>query len=622
MKGVELKLEELTDSREVMESKESPKIRWFILIFTIIIVTALAFSCIFEIDEYVTVNGEIKTEDVSGNVTSLNSCKIKEIKVKEGQKVSKGDVLFSLDVDYAKQQLQLVQNSLNDNNSKLDDLKILLDSVKNNQNLFPDKTNSYSYRYEQFKTSMELTEQDLTDSINNKKLSSEENEDKLALINTQISENEDLINEYQNLIDCINNDCAYSGNETVYAVYLKYESDYNEAQINEDSYWDNYSSVVDKFNDQQNNITASQIQQAQNSYESASSAISAYTNEYAVQLNNEILLLRSQSMSSDDPEITDKINTYSDLLNAIKGGYSFSSDDPDAQQMYDEYKSQYDSLYSDYLNKLSEYNALYDEYSTQTARVSESDINSAANSYTAASAQKDSVKATYISSIQTNIDTIKNQLISLKSQQQSTEYALKPTGDPEKYAETTKEKMYNEEIVSINTEIDTVKNNIDTSKSQIAELETTVKNGVLTSNVDGTVTLLADLTTGDIVEAGKSVCTIIPDETTLKSVLYIPESEVSKIHNGQNIEYVFDALPYTEFGKVEGKISEISADSVTVESNGMKYYLAQADLSAYSLTNNKNETRTIQTGQTCQAKIISGSKKVIIWLLEKINLRD
>lgn len=182
--------------------------------------------------------------------------------------------------------------------------------------------------------------------------------------------------------------------------------------------------------------------------------------------------------------------------------------------------------------------------------------------------------------------------------------------------------MINEEIVSVNNEIDTIKNAIDSTGSQLAEIEITIKNGVLTSAIDGTVALLADLTIGDIVEAGKSLCTIIPRKTSLKSVLYIPESDISKIQEGQNIEYVFDALPYTEFGKIEGKISEISADYITIESNGIKYYIAQANLTKLSLTNNKNETRTIQTGQACQSKIISGSKKVIIWLLEKINLRD
>jgi HlyD family secretion protein len=622
MRGVEIKLEDLTDSREVMESKESPKIRWFIIILTALIVIALLFSCFFKMDEYVTVNGEIKTEDVSGNITSLSSCKLKEINVVEGQEVSKGDVLFSLDIDYAQKQYQLVQDSLQENQSRLDDLDTLLNSVKAGENLFSDESNAYSYRYEQFRSSLDVTVQELENSISSNELSAEENQEKLNSLNQQIADTEDLITQYQVLIDCINNGYAYSGNATVYAVYLMYESDCEKAALNEETYWDNYSDVVDKYNNQQYNITASEIQQAQNDYESALNAVSALTNEYATQINNQIVLLQSQAIGSDDADLTNQINEYSNLLNAIKGGYSFTFDDLSVQQIFDEYNNQYTSLYDDYQEKLAAYNALYDEYSIQSARVSESDITNAANSYNSAAAQTSSVKSTYISNAQTSIDNAKAQLVSLESQKTSVEYALKSPEDPEKYAETTKEKLLNEEIVSIDTEIDSVKSNVDSMESQLAELENTIENGTLTATVDGTVALLADLTVGDVIEAGSSLCTIVPSSSSLKAILYIPESDISKIEEGQKIEYVFDSLPYAEYGKINGSIISISADAVADEDNGTKYYLAQADLSELSLTNKDNEVRTVQTGQLCQAKIISGSKKVIIWLLEKINLKD
>lgn len=622
MKGVELKLEEISDSREVMESKESPKIRWFILIFTLLIIVALVFSCVFEIDEYVTVNGEIKTEAVSGNITSLNSCKVEEIKVKEGQQVEKGDVLFYLNVDYAKEQKAIVKSSLDENNIKLDNLNTLLQSVQQNKNLFQDKENVYSYRYEQFEATLDLTTQELENSINSKELSEEENREKLAQLNEQIAENETLIAEYQNLIYCIDNDYAYSGNETVYALYLKYESDYAAVEANEESSWNNYTAAVENFNNQQNNITASEIQQAQITYETALSAVSALTNETSSQINNQLLLLQSQALNTEDEQLTNKIYAYTELLNAVKGGYSFSSEDVEIQQIYDSYKSQYDTLYSDYLDKLSTYNRLYDEYSLQNTNVSESDITNAGDAYNSAVIQKDAVKSNCIFNIQTNIDTLKTQLISLESQRTSVEYALKSKDNPEKYAETSKEKMINEEIVTINSEISNIKDNMESSEIQLTELDNTIKNGTLTATTSGTVSLLADLTIGDVVEAGKTLCIIVPYETSLEATLYIPESEISKIHTGQSIEYVFNAIPYTEFGKVNGTISEISADSANIEGADTKYYLAKANLTEISLTNSKNETRTIQTGQLCQAKIISGSKKVMIWLLEKINLRD
>jgi multidrug efflux pump subunit AcrA (membrane-fusion protein) len=105
-------------------------------------------------------------------------------------------------------------------------------------------------------------------------------------------------------------------------------------------------------------------------------------------------------------------------------------------------------------------------------------------------------------------------------------------------------------------------------------------------------------------------------------MLYIPENEVSKIKVGQETEYIFDAMPYNEYGKITGEIVSISADSVANESARTKFYIAQADLSALSPSNDKGDVREVKTGMIVEAKIISGSKKVIVWLLQKINLMD
>jgi len=61
MKGIVIDLKDISYSREMMESKESPKIRWFIYILLAAVVAGLILACIFKIDEFSRVNGEIKT---------------------------------------------------------------------------------------------------------------------------------------------------------------------------------------------------------------------------------------------------------------------------------------------------------------------------------------------------------------------------------------------------------------------------------------------------------------------------------------------------------------------------------------------------------------------------------
>lgn len=112
MKGIIIDLKDISDSREVMESKESPKISWFIYILLAVIITTIIFACVFKIDEYSRVRGEIKTQTAASSVISTNSCKLKEIFVSEGQEVKTGNVLFILDSDYAESQKALLEENL------------------------------------------------------------------------------------------------------------------------------------------------------------------------------------------------------------------------------------------------------------------------------------------------------------------------------------------------------------------------------------------------------------------------------------------------------------------------------------------------------------------------------
>lgn len=164
--------------------------------------------------------------------------------------------------------------------------------------------------------------------------------------------------------------------------------------------------------------------------------------------------------------------------------------------------------------------------------------------------------------------------------------------------------------------------NITSIEAQLVEVNETIKNSEVKASFDGTVTLVDELNPGDTVQAGNQLCSVIPMGEELKVMLYIPENEISKIEIGQKTEYVFDAIPYNEYGKITGEITSISADSVVNESAGTKFYIAQADLSDLSLKNSDGNIREVKNGMMVEAKTISGSKKAIVWLLEKINFID
>lgn len=627
MKGIVLDIKDITDSREVMESKEPPKIRWFIYILLIVIAVAIVFACFFEIDEYTKVNGEIKTLDASSSVISSSNCKLKEICVSEGQTVKEGDVLFILDADYAKEQKEILESKLSGYQSDLANTELLKECIEKNENLFKNNEadSKYFYRYEQYKNEVLLSAQEIGKSQLNSNLTNEEKQNNLDIAKRSIADKKNDLTEYQLLLECVENDCEYTGNNNVVsASYAEYDTSYKKSALLRDQYQSTYETIEAQYNEQsvQEKITSPQVETAKQESDSAYSALISYQSSYLADIRSQIILIENQLISdSDNAEFQTALNDYNELKMAVEQGYDFNTNDINLQTSYNQYINGCTALNDEYNNKLAEYRNLYNRYIQQSGEtvITQSNVDEAKNAYESAKLDVENLKNTFVSQLQSKIEGLTDEIKTLENNQKSLELSLKGIDDLDEYKKLTTEKMKNEAVIALNSEIDSLNENITSAESQLIEIRETIKNSEIRASFDGTVTLVHELNPGDIIQAGNQLCSVIPFGSDLKVMLYIPENEISKIEVGQNTEYIFDAIPYNEYGKITGKITSISADSIVNESAGTKFYIAQADLSALSLKNSDGNIREIKNGMMVEAKTISGSKKAIIWLLEKIN---
>lgn len=630
MQGIVLDIKDITDSREVMESKEPPKIRWFIYFILIIIAAAIIFACCFNIDEYTKVSGEIKTLNASSSIMSSSNCKLKDILVSEGQSVRKGDVLFILDADYAKEQKGILERKLESYESDLSNTKLLKKSIEENKNLFKNDSSDskYYYRYEQYKNGVLLSAQEIDNSQLNSSLTAEEKQNNLKTAKDDIEDKKNQLSEYKTLLSCVENGTEYRGkSELVSASYNEYYTNYKKSMLLCNQYKSSYENLLSKYDSQLSweVVTPQQIETAKQEYDTAYSAMTTYQAAYLSDIRSQILLIENQLISDKgNKELQKALNSYTELKNSVEQGLNFMSDDIDLKNSYDNYISGFSVLADDYNTKTSEYNELYSRYSQQnnSTKVTEVNVNEAKCAYESAQLDVDVIKNTFISQLQSTINTLEGDVKTLENNQKSLELSLKGVEDLDKYEELSEEKLKNEAVITVNTELDNINENISSIESQLAEVNETIRNSEVKASYDGTVTLVDEMNEGDIVQAGNPLCSIIPNDDELKVLLYIPENEVSKIKVGQKTEYIFDAIPYNEYGKITGEITSISADSVLNESAGTKFYIAQANLSAHSLKNTDGNVREVKTGMMVEAKTISGSKKAIVWLLEKVNLMD
>ena len=155
----------------------------------------------------------------------------------------------------------------------------------------------------------------------------------------------------------------------------------------------------------------------------------------------------------------------------------------------------------------------------------------------------------------------------------------------------------------------------------IKEIDTSIEKCSIKAEVDGKIDIKNELQSGMIVQSGVIVGEIINNESELEVGLIIPDKDIGKFKIGQIIKYDISSFPYTEFGFINGEIESLSISSNIDEETGVIYYTGVGSLEKTRVENYNNESFDIKNGMSCEAKIIIGNKRMLYYVLEKLNIQ-
>ena len=119
-------LKDITDSREMLESKPHFFLTWFAYILIGILVVALIWSYFGQIDDYVKVVGTVRPGEKISTIRNMVAGRVDEVYFEQGMKVKEGDVLYTIEIDgliSEKEQLERKVNRLETENNNLLKLK-------------------------------------------------------------------------------------------------------------------------------------------------------------------------------------------------------------------------------------------------------------------------------------------------------------------------------------------------------------------------------------------------------------------------------------------------------------------------------------------------------------------
>ncbi len=228
-------------------------------------------------------------------------------------------------------------------------------------------------------------------------------------------------------------------------------------------------------------------------------------------------------------------------------------------------------------------------------------------------------KDKYISEFKLNIEqkitaaekNISDLEYSLKSQNQSLSSYSEISHDEQLALENLKLEM----LSGIAEGIKSNEANIISIEKQIADIELNIKNSEVTAPIDGTVNMYSDLSTADLVQSGQTIATVVPDtDGAYKLTMYLSSADISETEIGQSVRLRFAAYPYQEYGELLGTVKSISTD-VRSSENGMSYYVAEVSI---------DDTLGLElvSGMECEARVVTKQRKIIWWLLEKLDFID
>lgn len=188
--------------------------------------------------------------------------------------------------------------------------------------------------------------------------------------------------------------------------------------------------------------------------------------------------------------------------------------------------------------------------------------------------------------------------------------------------ETALKKLKLDRIVQIHSTIEEDKRNLTTLQENVNQIELERDKKLLIAPISGTINILKETNIGDIVQSGEALISIIPsNESKYKMSIAVPNAEAGKIAIGNTVDFSFSAFPKQSFGSQKGTITSIGTDSI-VQQDGLSYYLVEATISNDPLINRRGERGELRVGMTAQASVITDSKKIIDFILEKINLKE
>lgn len=622
MKPIILNLTELSDSREVYESKPNIIITLFIYFILSMLMIALIWMYFGHIDIVVKSEGMIRPNNQVGTTMNTFGGTLEEVYVEDGDFVNEGDLLYIVEHKNILAELDYYNNLLKDT----EDTLILLDkykrSVQDGVNYFEDNPDEEEYylKLQGYFINYELAKNDSTYTTKERELklgsiSKELEDSKLRLSYTQTLK--EAVYNYKNLFT------ASGSQKEYYNLYMKYISDYNsileqyenaKIEIDNSTTEEGLINSLDYYTEMLEGLQllSESIEEEENLFDT--------TDSYSLQYEEYVSKIEELTTNYEQAK-----ENY-DINKALKGLAVTEWEVEQSKIAMDEAKRAIETYKISFLgnvtSKISEVQKNLEEIKLTKDNTISKDVLYKQNEENKKAAIEN-YRLKYIVELDSTINSLEDNVESLEANKSNLELQ-----EAASFYMEDQDGQLGSLVEYRNNELRTTISNIDSFNTKKEELEASVTK--LQSQVDsatvkatktGVVNTNMELVKGDTLTSGTEVLTIIPDsDSKFKVNIYVSNANIGKLSEGMEVKFNVYALPNSEYGYVTGKVTKISKDLKVDSNNSSGYYLVEADVDNTVLYNAKGETADLKMGMACQAQMITENKRILTFLLEKLDL--
>lgn len=141
--------------------------------------------------------------------------------------------------------------------------------------------------------------------------------------------------------------------------------------------------------------------------------------------------------------------------------------------------------------------------------------------------------------------------------------------------ESEKEQRRFRFLSQANEKLVATQKSLNDAESAVLRLSDTLKRSVVKSPVDGTVFQLAKRTEGEVIKAGDTVMILFPEEDALTIEAQLQPTDRDEVYVGQDVQVIFPSDKENQGVPVDGKLTYVSADTVTSEQNPAGSYIVK-----------------------------------------------